>query len=271
MRSRWRELAALGLLTSFLLSGAVPAGHAIAESRLWTSAGGGERVPATVRLADDVQDPLFALLAGLIDADVFGSVDGAFIDSVMTKEGGTSLPYHLIASLQREPGKAHRHAVVRVRFHDEFEVPVPYSILGYHPGDMSSDRSLVLWEWILGDRSFRVPTSEDPDRTVHVEDLHLFGIEAGHVDLDVDWWLDKLMGKKLDDVDVTGFLLFRREGARYGVAFGYTESGRGRSGVFDLGSDEILFPAPREYLVMGARMRAQMEAMFERAGQAPPR
>lgn len=262
MRSRWVEPAIAWLLVSLL-----PLPESTAATRLWTYHAGEPR-PATVRLADDVQDPLFALLAALIDENVFGGLEGAFLDSVMTAEGGTSLPYRLVESLQREPGDAHRDAIVRVRFRGEFKVPVPYSILGYHPGDMSSEQELTLSEWVLGHHTFAIPTQDDPSRTVAVEDLHLFGIEVGRVDLDVDWWLDKLMGKKLDDVDVTGFLVFRRDGVRYGLAFGYAEGGRGRTGVFDLGADEIVFPAPRDFLVMGRSMRARMETLQARARRA---
>ena len=44
---------------------------------------------------------------------------------------------------------------------------------------------------------------------------------------------------------------------------------RSTHGVFDLGADEILFPAPREFLVMGGRMRAQMEERMARGRLQP--
>jgi hypothetical protein len=271
MLSRWPERAIAALLPVFLFTTDPFAQTPACPVPLWTPGPGLARSPVALHLAEDVGDPLFALLAGLLDAGAYGTIGPACLDSVMTAEGGTSLPYDLIRLLAREPGDSHRDAVVRIEFRDEFKVAVPYSILGYHPGDMSSQRELVLYEWRLRDQMLRIPAKDDPAHELTLHDVHLFAVQTGRVDLDVDWWLDKLLRGKLDDVHVTGFLVFRREDTRYGLAFGYTKGGKGRTGLFDLTRDEIVFPAPYEYLYLGRSMRAHMETLLESARRADRR
>jgi hypothetical protein len=77
--------------------------------------------------------------------------------------------------------------------------------------------------------------------------------------MDVDWWLDKLLGARLDDTQLVGVALVKREGRRLAVAFGYTQARQGRTGVFDLAKDEVVFPAPRELLALGRELRTEVE------------
>jgi hypothetical protein len=179
---------------------------------------------------------------------------------------GSPLPYGQVQWLQRVPGAAGWHATVEVRFDGPFQAGVPYTILGYHPGSMKADADLELLEWDLGRQTFWLRSDDDAStRRAYVADaVRLFGVHEGHVDLDVAWFLDRLLRGALDDVEVTGFAFVRMDGRPYGLAFGYNPKGKGRTGVFDFQADEVVFPAPRHFLAMGRTLRARMEALSAR-------
>ncbi len=258
MRNFWSLCLAGSLAVAGLgLEAAFCPDPALADSDLWTMQGNGWR-PVQVRLPVDVADPVFAMVSAMVDSNVFGHVDAAFVDSVVTSVGDTPLPYKLVERVERRPGGPGCDAIIDVKFQRRFEVPVPYSILGYNPGSMAASPHLSILEWSLGTQRIPVRTSRG-NQVWEISDVHLYGIHQGRVDIDVDWFVDKLFGKKLDDVSVTGFVLLRRNQHRYAVAFGYTAGGKGRSGVFDLVADEVIFPAPTEFLQIGREMRARME------------
>lgn len=217
--------------------------------------------------APDVVDPLFGLLVGLLDAGAYGRLEHAAVDSLVRSRGGSRMPVEAVVELQRTPAAGGADAQVRVLFAGDLELDIPYSLLGYHPGSIRTTRELRLREWSLGDRPFWLP-DQPGGRRIVVEDLRLWMVERGRLELDVDAWLDKLFGPRLDDVEITGMLLFRWRGKRWGLGFGYSRGGDGRTGVFDLSGDEMHFPAEEAFLHMGRQMRAEGEA---RLGASRPR
>jgi hypothetical protein len=218
-------------------------------------------------LAADAKDPLFALFAGLLDAGAFGELEPARLDSIVTAAGGSRMAYRRIRSITRQPLDLQGRSRLTITFGRDVRLPVPYAVLGYHPGQLVATREVVLEECSLGRQTFRVP-GEGGMEDVTVDDLHLFGVREGKLQADVDAWLDWLMGDDADDIEIGGMLLLRRDGRRFGVAFGRTRKGQGRSGVFDLTGDELLFPVPRAYLVIGRLMRERWEDSV-RQGSAP--
>ncbi|NTV04296.1 hypothetical protein HGA89_05205 [bacterium] len=123
--------------------------------------------------------------------------------------------------------------------------PLPYSILGYHPGTLHVSRVLEALEWVLPGTSVRVDGPDGPE--LRVGAMHALRLEAGHVILDADGLVDRLLGKKLDDTWTEAFVLARVEGAAdprenglNGVALGRARNGRPLSGAFDFRRDEVL-------------------------------
>jgi hypothetical protein len=264
MRSRWLE--ALVLATGLLTAARAFAGH----DELYTLTPDGTPRPAPLSLVHDVKDPVFALLASLVEGEVYGQLSVGTLDSVVQATDGSSLPYQQIRWLRRMPAPRGWHATIEVEFAGRFEADVPYSILGYHPGSMKADAELVLFEWDLGRQTFWLRSDDDETtRRPYVADaVRLFGVREGRVDLDVAWFLDRMLRGALDDVTVTGFAFVRMGGKPYGLAFGYNAKGKGRTGVFDFQTDEVVFPAPKHFLSMGRILRGRMETLFSRLDPA---
>jgi hypothetical protein len=160
----------------------------------------------------------------------------------------TRLPIEHFQSLERRPASAaemefRRGARVEriwcLRIDDDLVMPMPYSILGYHPGSVHIGRIMKLSEWRLGERTLHVP-SEGGVLRVPVTGLTVFRLDAGWIVLDVDGWLDNLLGGKLDDCWTQGFAICRCKGRMRGLTLSLNRDLRSLNGEFDFYRDEIL-------------------------------
>lgn len=229
-----------------LLSVAGPARGA--DDHLWAAP-----VPPTA--GPEVRDPFFAFCVALAEGDSLGVWSGPDLAARIAATGRLSkLPVEMIVRLERrevplplQPAHRGRHAARRwrVELDGDLARPLPYSILGYHPGTLHVSRVLEALEWVLPGSSVRVDGPDGPE--LRVGTMHALRLEVGHVILDADGLVDKLLGKKLDDTWTEAFVLARVDGAAdprenglNGVALGRSRNGRPLNGAFDFRRDEVL-------------------------------
>ena len=115
---------------------------------------------------------------------------------------------------------------------------MPYSILGYHPGTLSFDGPLVLNEWSLGDRNVHV-TIDGVTRKYAARALTVLEITGGWIILDIDGWLDRLLGKAADDAVTDGFVVGWVEDELLGIGNSAGRDGRRIYGELDFRTGEI--------------------------------
>jgi hypothetical protein len=214
-------------------------------------------------LQPGVRDPVFAALVAFVMNDGRGELTRA--DLVRTVEASgrrTKLPVGFFDRVIREPGLRPLTADVVCDFTGDIHEAVPYSILGYHPGSLRSTRHTVWREWLLGSVSVPYRDGEEA-RSADLEDVRLWALVEGEIWLDIDAFVDRLLGPKLDDTRVTGLLLFREKGRLCGMAVGYNRKGEGHSGALSLDDDAVRFPSPGYLRVVARTMRARMEGMLE--------
>jgi len=242
--------ALFGLLVASGLAGAAPpASPPTAASAIPPAA---PLVPSP-----EARDPLLALLVGIVDQDRRGVFDRHRLESELRRTGRTTrIPLDRVASVSRGAGPGGTSMIVSLVLAPKGDIPIPYDILGYHPGKLRFSRRVEMEEWRLGTVRFSVPGETRP---VELEDVVLLGLRTGSMELDVDGWLDALLGPKLDDTIITGIVLFRNQGERVSMAVGYSRTGHGQSGVFSLSQDEIVFPRPEKYRVAGRVLRDRLE------------
>jgi hypothetical protein len=216
-------------------------------------------------LAEGVKDPVFSVLIGMMEAELFGQLDRERLQAeVARQEGSTALPVEYLEAVQRFPHPGKPLALVRLVSARGLDIPAPYDVLGYHPGRLRASRIVEFEEWDLGTVVIRGPDrgrEESEDRIV-LEDVRLWGLRRGQLELDVDGWLDLLLGSSLDDTRITGFSLFRYRGRWVGLALGYNPEGRGRSGSFSFLTDKVLFPSPRPYKLAAVQLRRRLELLM---------
>jgi len=244
-----------------------------------------DALPEVLPVAAEVKDPVFAILVGLIRADTHGTLSGERLARELARHPGrTRLPYQRLRELRRE-ATAPATARVTAVFDGPLDLPIPYRILWYNPGRFTTAATCRFEEWSLGD--VRVTTA-DGTRAALAE-VRVFGLAHGQVaggisggisesrgaravegrdsdiSVDVDGWIDRLLGASLDDTRITGLLLLRHAGRPYAMAVGYNRQGHGRSGAFDLAADRIVFPVPGALRAAGRELRARMEALLRGA------
>jgi hypothetical protein len=226
-------------------------------------------LPDALPMAPDVKDPVFAILVGLLRADLHGVLTREHLEHQLARDGRESLlPYRRLHELRRTGGEegalGRPTATVEAQFEGPLVFPIPYRILWYHPGKIRAAATIVFREWSFG--SVNLPF--DPATPIELEEVHLFGLERGELMVDIDGWLDFILGSALDDTEVSGVVMFREEGRDYGMAIGRNNKGESRSGVFDLAEDKIVFPVPAEMKLVARNMRRRLEALMgDRPGE----
>jgi hypothetical protein len=225
-------------------------------------------LPIHLPVADAVQDPIFSILIGLIEHNVYGTLSQSRLQNEVDRQGRPSkLPYQSIQQVVRLPMSEDRPTgEVEVRFDGDIKLAIPYSILGYNPGSLRASAVCLFQEWDLGDLTLAHPVKKEGDKWIHkpveLTNAHLFGIVEGELLLDIDGWLDKLLGGKLDDTEITALLLCQYEGDWHGFAMGYNSSKKGRSGALNFRKDKVVFPSPSEIKTVGRRMRSRVEKLM---------
>ena len=208
--------------------------------------------PDPEALREQVRDPLFAMVFLLTEADSLGTWTADDL-LAFTERWGTPSDFPLtehLESLTREALppeqvrkrrglRCDRRWIVRLR-PARLEMPMPYSILGYHPGTLSFDTPLELHEWRLGQVSLQVPDPEGDGQTRRpARGVTIWQITGGWIILDVDAWVDRLLGKAADDAAMAGFTAARVGGELVGVGNSTGRDGRRLLGELDFRSGEV--------------------------------
>lgn len=223
----------------------------------------------------EIREPFFAFLIGMAEADSLGTWTGEDLRKQAAEAGRPSrFPLDEVVSLARtrpDEQAVRKYEGARVRavwtlvLNGNQDHPMPYSILGYHPGSLRVGGVLVLSE--LGPADLLV-TFQDGDRQVTrtMTEVRVFPLEKGHVILDADGWLDALLGSGLDDAWTLGFVIGREEGKLVGLGVSLGRDGRRIFGEFDFSKDEVL---ANGRLPMSALSRASRRWLNVESGNLP--
>jgi hypothetical protein len=141
---------------------------------------------------------------------------------------------------------------VTIELTKEQAIPAPYSLLGYHPGSVVVPRRVVLVEWRIGNLTIQEKRRK---KLVKLKEVSLWAVESGTVMVDIDAWVDALLGGGVDDMTVRSLAFFRFDGCPYAMAMGFNRDGEGRSGALDLRKNELVFPTPWELKAAGKFLR----------------
>lgn len=200
----------------------------------------------------EVKDRFFSYLIGLVQVDTCGVLDADDLKEILEDfRGETSIPFEIIKDISRGCNDAAGPKEVSIRFNEELKTPVPYSILGYHPGSVRASSTVRFYEWEIPYKTLRWSRMDPIDLSC----IYVFGIYEGWAVVDIDAWLDALLGGLLDDTRIVTLVLFKYDGDWHGLAAGYGPSGEGRSGLFNFSENRILFPTPRHLRVLGPYFR----------------
>lgn len=195
--------------------------------------------------APEINEPFFAMVLQWALDDSLGTWSGDDVRAYAEQLGRPSkFPLEDLVSFTRSrPHKndevnwpaTHIHAIWDIELVSDLDPAMPYSILGYHPGTLRISGKIRMAEVHLGSVSLN-----SVDGSTHVTDIQLFRLEWGTLVLDVDGWLDALLGKRLDDSAMLGFVAAREDGRLIGLAVSIGNEGRSIYGELDFQRDKVL-------------------------------
>ncbi len=201
-----------------------------------------------VAAPDTILEPFFAFVIGMAEADSVGVWRGADLTAFADFRGRPSrLPVARLATLERRrpaDGTAGRYPGVAVRaewvitFDGPLDFPLPYSIVGYHPGSLRVSATLRLAE--LAPQDLTLSWRRKRETFTHaVGEVRVFAFEGGYLLLDADAVVDKLLGELLDDAWTIGFVTARDGRHPIGLSVMYGRDLRQLYGEFDFATDGI--------------------------------
>lgn len=220
------------------------------RAQAWSEFGTSEKKNQETQDLDgpEIREPFFAFLLGMAANDSLGTWTGEQLRAHIATVGRESrFPLETMVSLQRArpdssqalkyPG-ASVAAVWTIVLSGPLDRPMPYSILGYHPGSLRVGGVLVLSE--LAPSVVNITYVEDDQEiSRHLTEVRVFPLEGGFVLLDADGLLDALLGSGLDDAWTLGFVVGREDGKLVGLGVSLGRKGRNIFGEFDFASDQV--------------------------------
>jgi hypothetical protein len=219
----------------------------------------GEALAEPLPALHSVRDPVFATLLALFVEDRTGCVSGPLLASEIRRSGRkSSLPHERLRSIVRRREAASGETRVTILLDRRLDIPIPYRILWiYRPGSIWVDTPLEMTERRLG----VVQVTAWPGESVRLESAGVFRLTRGQAGADIDGWVDRLFGAKLDDMTVHGLGVFQTDGRWYGLAIGANPQGASRMGLFDFASDAIVFPCPARLWAVARQLRSALGEM----------
>jgi hypothetical protein len=193
----------------------------------------------------EINEPFFSMVLQWAADDSLGNWTGADVLAYAEALGRPSkFPLEKLISFSRHHPQPQDSgiwpqmnvkAIWEVELTDDLDSAMPYSILGYHPGTLRISGKIIMSEVHLGAVELK-----SVDGNTRVQDIQLFRLEKGTLILDVDGWLDALLGKRLDDAAMLGCVAAREDGNLIGLAVSVGEKGRSIYGEIDFKRDKIL-------------------------------
>ncbi len=237
-------MAALGML-AFCALAASPAGAQAGEG---APPGPPADLPGRELILppSEVRDTFFAWLVGVVDAGRDAAIDNAELRGILTEfRSSIALPFDRIVEVRHRGPSADGRGALSIEFDGEIDIPVPFSVLWYHPGSLLSTRTLRFDE-----RRFpALPAGPDPASPVYA-----FRLVEGAMTIDVDAWLDVLLGSVVDDLSIRLVAITRWRGSWRCLLGGTGREGRRIIAAFDLARNTITFPVPRELVRLGLEL-----------------
>jgi hypothetical protein len=192
----------------------------------------------------EIRDTFFAWLVGVVDAGRDVSVDNAWLRGVLTEFRSTiALPFDRISEVRHIAPAVDERGSLEIVFDGEIDIPVPFSLLWYRPGSLRASR-VVRFE----ERRFSsVPLADGSTASP----VYSFRIAEGAMLIDVDEWIDVLLGRIVDDLAIRIVAVARWRGTWRCLIAGTGREGRRIVAAFDLARNAISFPVPSELSRLG--------------------
>jgi hypothetical protein len=187
----------------------------------------------------EVKDSFFAYFIGIISAGIDVDIDAEGMREVLTEfRTSLELPFDLVGRVRQERGTGGAGGTLVLEFVSDAAIPIPFSFLGYHPGSIRVTKELLF------DRI--VTASADAGAGGGLVPAYRLALARGTLVVDMDRWLDDLLGDYVDDLPVENLVFFRWKGDWTGLLQGTGYKGQPLRAFFNFRRNRIVFPVPAE-------------------------
>jgi hypothetical protein len=135
-----------------------------------------------------------------------------------------------------------RTAELSLSFDESFSYPLPFDVLGYHPGDVEVSGSITVLEQAYPAHAITVADGS----TETLSPFIALRLVEGTVFFDFDALVDIFAMGAYDDLEAQVALIFRHDGRWYAVLAGEGHRNRIHEWTFDLASTSFMRKPPRE-------------------------
>jgi hypothetical protein len=186
-----------------------------------------------------VEDAFFAYVLGIISTGVDVNLDSAQMRAILTEfNSALVVPLDLFDKVTQNTDEKTGGRLVGMEFTRDVDIPIPFTLLWYHPGSILSSQHLL---WRVSRSWFFVP---DNGGLVEAIDLVL---SQGSVQVRLDEWLKVLFSAHFEDTWIHHIIFFRWKGHMMGLLAGAGKrTGRVLRAYFDFTKNGIIFPAPAD-------------------------
>lgn len=187
---------------------------------------------------DQIKDTFFAYVLGIITAGLEVDVDNAGMRAILTEfKSSLQLPFELVERVTQHLDTRTEERAIGLDFQSDVSIPIPFALLFYHPGSITASSRLVL----LVTRSVYM----DPGANGVIAPVFDLLLVRGSVRVDIDNWLEVLLGAFLEDFGVRHIVFFTWHGDWIGLLEGTgRRTGRVLRGYFNFTKNRIVFPTP---------------------------
>ena len=186
--------------------------------------------------ASEVKDTFFAYILGIIRIGAEIDIDNEGMRAILVElKSALNLPFDLISRVSQHKDAESTDCIIALEFQHDVVIPIPFSILWYHPGRITSTRLL----------SFDVGRSPwvDPGSPAEPGEAFDLRLEQGSILVEIDGWVKALFG--LEDTLIRHIVFFRWHDDWIGMLQGSgRETGEVKRAYFDFTKNTILFPPP---------------------------
>ena len=193
-----------------------------------------------------VRDTFFAYVLGIVLEGLEVDIDNAEMRKILIEfKSKMDVPFDLITRVIQHNGPETGERTISLVFNGAVAIPIPFSLLGYHPGTVRSTEEV----------SFHVLRTlyadpKDPTFSTWVYDLAL---SDGNVLIDVDDWIVYILGNVFDKIQVRHIVFFNYDNKWIGLLEGKGKVfGRDMREYFDFTHNGILFPPSARLDEIGA-------------------
>jgi len=188
---------------------------------------------------NEVKDSFFAYVIGIVSTGIEVDIDTAGMREVLTEfRTSLELPFDLVGRVHQVRGTGGEGGALGIDFLEDAAIPIPFSFLGYHPGSIRVTREILFDRIVTSYLDTRAGGGEVA--------VYRLALARGRLVVDMDRWLDDLLGDYVDDLPVENLVFFRWKGDWTGLLQGTGYKGQPLRAFFNFRRNRIVFPVPAE-------------------------